>query len=302
MTTLEIPERDIVVEIPSHWDEMSADQRLFCLKNALFASMQIISIEECRVRCLFYLAGISRSWRSVAHEGIRSANQRGDKYSRIYLLSEVCTEFLFKRSDKGELEISYDTLYNHFPELQAGEVFLYGPAHLLADLSFGEFRAALEEMQDYFRSKEEEALHRFVACLYRPERPGYKQAASSPDFDGLRREPFNRARIDAHAQLVAKVPVVYHHITLLWFTHVLQYIQREDLVLGGEQVNFAPLFPRAAEGPKPQSNAWTSLLHAIAKEGPFGKVQDTDRAGLFDVLLYMRETHLQNLKLKSKKP
>jgi hypothetical protein len=87
------------------------------------------------------------------------------------------------------------------------------------------------------------------------------------------------------------------------------YIQREDLILGGMEVNFSPLFPKAKkidpdsyrEGDRRDKGyGWTSVVNAVAKEGPFGDVAKTDKTSLFELLLYMLEMHEQNQKLKLK--
>lgn len=305
MNTVELAEREIKVEIPSHWDEMSADQRKYCLKQALWASLNVITVDEAKLRCLYHLLDIERDWKSVMKERISSKEAIMEKNSRIYLLAQQLITFLFKSTDKDELEINYDTVYNHFPELTSGKTILYGPAHLMADISFGEFRAAIECMHEYFESREEMALCKLVACLWRPERDGYEAARRSDDFDGYRRQPFNRAKIEENALAVKQVSTVTRTAILLWFTYTLQYIQSEDLLLGGNQVNFSPLFPKSrkvdeSEDRRDRGYGWVSVLNSVSKEGPFGDTSKTEKVGLFDVLLYMLEMHEQNQKLKAK--
>ncbi|EMS34617.1 hypothetical protein C943_03304 [Mariniradius saccharolyticus AK6] len=306
MNTVEIPEKSIKLEIPSHWDEMSDSQRRYCLKQAVWASLGIIGVQEAKVRCLYHLMDIERDSRSVMWDRIRSEAQVSDKYSRIFLLCEELVTFLFAANEKGELEINYDTVYNHFPELRASKVTLYGPAHLCADLTFGEFRAAIEYMESSFQSRDDMDICRMIACLYRPERQDYDMVAHSESWDGQRKQPFNRALVPVNAGLVAKIGTVYRTAVLLWFSYVVKYIQTEDLQIGGVTVNFSPLFGgkrKAMDDDAPRSGSgygWISVLNAIAKEGPYGDMDKTEKAGLFDVLLYMLEMHEQNEKLKQK--
>lgn len=306
MNTIELSEKEINMEIPSHWDEMDADQRGYCLKQALWASLDLITVDEAKIRCLYHLLGIERDWKSVMKERISSREAVMEKNSRIYLLAQQLITFLFKTTEKGSLEINYDTVYNHFPELTAGKTKLYGPAHLMADISFGEFRAAIECMNEYFENREEMALCRLIACMWRPERDGFEAAKRSDDFDGYRRQPFNRAKIEQNALAVKNVSTVTRTGILLWFTYTLQYIQSEDLILGGSQVNFSPLFPKAkkvdieTEDRRDRGYGWVSVLNSVSKEGPFGDTSKTEKVGLFDVLLYMLEMHDQNQKLKAK--
>lgn len=301
MNTLELPEKEIHLEMPSHWDEMDPAQRLYCLKQAVLASAGVIRPEEALVRCLYHLAAIQRDYQSIAMERVMSEEQRMEKQSRTWLLAEALCGFIFRKNEANELEICYETVYNHFPVIRAGKVKLYGPDHLLADLTFGEFRAALEEMNEYFDTRESECMARFLACLYRPERSGFAQLSQREDFDGFRREPFNRSRLPINAKHTAQVGQVVQTAVLLWFTYLVSYIQKETLLLGGVEVSFSSLFGSGSgEGHRSRGNGWVSVLHNVAKEGPFGDVEKTDRMGLFDVLLYMKDCDDQNREMKRK--
>ncbi|MEX2566635.1 MAG: hypothetical protein WD431_11880 [Cyclobacteriaceae bacterium] len=301
MNTLELPEKSTHLEIPSHWDEMNQAQRLYCLSQAVKASAGVIRSEEALVRCFYHLAEIQRDYKSVAMERIMSEEQRMEKQSRTWLLAETLCGFVFRENEKKELEICYETVYNHFPVIRAGKVKLYGPGHLLADLTFGEFRAALEEMNEYFETRESECMDRFLACLYRPERSGYAELSKREDFDGFRREPFNRSRISVNAEHTKNIGQVIRTSVLIWFSYLIGYIQKETLILGGVEVNFSSLFSGGSgEGRRSRGNGWVSVLHNVAKEGPFGDVGKTDKMGLFDVLLYMKDCDDQNREMKRK--
>jgi hypothetical protein len=299
MNTLELPEKSIKLEIPSHWDEMTQVQRVYCLQQAVKASNGVISPEEAMVRSFYHLADVQRDYRSVAMERIMSEEQRMEKQSRTWLLAETLCGFLFRENDQGKLEVSYETIFNHFPVIMAGPVKLHGPGHLLADLSFGEFRAALEEMNEYFETREGECLHRFLACLYRPERKNYPALIQSEDFDGHRREPFNRARISINAKHTSQVQQVIQIAVMLWFSYLIGYVQKEPLTLGGVEVSFSNLFSGGGNEGR-SGSGWVSVLHNVAKEGPFGTVEKTDKMGFFDVLLYMKDCDDQNRKMRRK--
>lgn len=304
MNTLEIPEKDIFVEIPSHWDEMTDVQRRYCVKQAVWASLGVISPIEAKIRCLYHLLEMERDWKAVAKDRIWDEHHVHDKYSRIYLLCEELITFLFSVDEKGQLEISYDTIYNHFPELRAGKVILYGPGHLCADLTFGEFRAALEYMNEYFETGEEFTLCKMLACLYRPKRLNYAELIETEDFDGQKREPFNRARIEINARHIQSISTIFRTVVLLWFSYCIKYVQTEDLMIGGGTVNFSDLFPKSkkeeGEVQRRSVSDWIYLLHGVAKDGPFGDIDKTDKTNWFDILIYLEDTKRQNDKLKAK--
>ncbi|WP_288370325.1 hypothetical protein [uncultured Algoriphagus sp.] len=306
MNQIEIPERKIKLEVPAHWDEMTAVQARYCLKQAVLAASGIIDPEEARVRCLYYLLDIERDSESVRKELLLTKRQREEKFSRIALLCEELITFLFADNGKGQLEINYTPVLNHFPQVKAGKVVLYGPSHLLADLTFGELRAAVEEMQAYFDSRGEDQLSRMIACLYRPERKDWESWQRAENYDGRRREPFNRARIEDLALITARLGKVERTGILLWFSHSLQYIQSEDLMISGREINLSPLFPQPVQEdseplrPDQRGAGWTGVLFQLAEQKVFGEVDKADRTGFFDILVYMYEKHLENQKAKAK--
>src|SRR5690606_14396303 len=302
MNTLTHPTSPITIEVPSHWDEMRPDQVSYCLEQILMAGTGLISVAQAKVRCFYNLADIRRDWRTIAWERMMPREMVEEKNANAYLLADELTGFLF-RQEGEQLAINYNTIMNHFPQVRIRWRHYYGPDHLLSNLTFGEFRAAIEEMNDYFDSKDEHQLSRMIACLYRPQLKGYKQLQKSEGWDGDRRQPFNRALIDRHALSLDKAPAVFRQAVLLWFTFTIDYIQKEDLILGGRQVNFKRLFPKAESGRKDLKQAgsgWTGVLYQVAKEGVFGNIKDTDQAALFDILLYMHDQDVENEKIRRK--
>jgi hypothetical protein len=255
---------------------------------------------------LYYLLDIERDTTSLAKEQLLSAHQIRDKHSRVFLLCEQLIGFLFQEKANGQLEIHYDTVINHFPQLKAGKVTLHGVGSLLNDISLGELRTAVEEMQAYFDGKEEESLSRMIACLYRPLRRDWEAWKLDDRFDGRKREPFNRAKLDDLSLITARLNQVERTGILLWFSHTLSYIQKEDLLVSGREVNFSVLFPGSSGEsgeplrPDQRGSGWTGLLYQIAEQRLFGAMEETDRSGFFDILIYLYDKHLENQKQKAK--
>lgn len=306
MNQVALPEKSIEIEVPSSWDEMTSDQAKYCLRQAVLSSLGMFSPEEAQVRCLYYLLDIERDATSVMKERMLTAEELEEKNARIYLLCQQLVPFLFKANDKGQLEISYHTVLNHFPVLKAGKVVLHGPSHLLADLTFGELRSAVEEMQAYFDTKEEDHLSQMIACLYRPERADWEAWQRNEKYDGRRREPFNRARVEFNARFADRLGQVERKAVLLWFSYCLQYVQTQDLQISGREINLSPLFPgsgqRSEEPLRPDQRGagWTGVLFQISEQRVFGDVESADRTGFFDILVYLYEKHLENVKARAK--
>tara|TARA_R110002020_G_scaffold475112_1_gene708630 strand:+ start:20441 stop:21346 length:906 start_codon:yes stop_codon:yes gene_type:complete len=297
MNLVEIPEREIKIEVPDHWDEMTPEQVDFCLQQAVHASLGVIEVLEAKLKCLYFLLDIQRDWKTERWERINSKDLVKHKNVKIFLLAERLITFLFKENEEGKLEVNFNTLTNHFPELTAGKTTLYGCADMLTDLTFGEFRAAVEEMNEYFATKDQNKLSRMIACLYRPAPEDLPNRRKSLDWDGKTREPFYRARITENAIHATKLSVAHRNGILLWFTFCLNFIQKNELTIGGSEVDFRILFSGGSEG---SGTGWTGVLYAIAEKGIFGNTDQADQAGLFDVLLYMYDKELENRKIKAK--
>ena len=98
---------------------------------------------------------------------------------------------------------------------------------------------------------------------------------------------------------------VYQQVILLWFTYTINYIQTEEITISGRTITLRTLFPKSqTDGERSQvgqsGGGWTTVLNSIAKEGVFGTVAQTDKVGLFDILLYLYDEHQAAQKLKQK--
>jgi len=300
MNILELAEKNVLVNVPSDLDEMTPQQYRYVMQQVVFLNAGRIDEDAFRLRVFYKLANIQRDWRTILWERFSSKTAVEEKNANAYILSKIYTGFLFKPSEKNEkqLEINYDSVVNYLPVLKAGASY-HGPADLLQDLTFGEFSAAIEYMNQYFLDKEIATLNMMIACLYRP-------AGGNPDNNGGRiREPFNKYRIIALAKPLNKIQPWQRTAILLWFTWCIKCLQVEDLIINGRKINLSPLFPGAGKkektGNKPGSGlGWTSVLFNLSKENVFGDIEKVERTDFFDVLLFMYDNHLQNQRNKKK--
>ncbi len=307
-------DQQITIPVPSAWDELTPAQIFTCVTRHLQDATSTIPL-------FFTIAGIRRGWRTFVWERVMPAYMVEEKNAHISTLSDQLTSWMFSPKDDTSATLNYATIINHFPIIRVRSRrfgFRYhkviGPASLLSDISFGEFRAALEELDEYFalhHSGEDPVqvslqMDRFIACLYRPQRANFSKISKSETFDGHCREPFNRSLISKNAHLVRYMSPSHRTIILLWFTFCVRYIQEQELIIGGRAVSLRALFPKPPEGevhtsPAPKSQGgWASILYSIAQEGLFGNADQTDKVALFDVLLYLYDQHQRNQALKRK--
>lgn len=319
MNLVEIPQVNFRAEIPSHWDEMTHLQVDHCLKMAILASFGLITPIEAKIRCLYHLLDIRRDWKTEIWEKTQSQALVLEKNSKAVILAEQLCSFIFKEtqepraktqdtkthpaSDIGHpaLEVNYNALTNHFPQLHAGATILNGPAAMLSDITFGEFRTAMIHMQAYFESKakDQAALSRMIGCLYRPAPDDLHDRMKSNDWDGQTRIPFNPDRIGVYESHAAQLSIVHRNAILLWFTFCIDWVKKSDLTLNGAEVNFSILFNKPSEGGG-QGLGWTGVLFSVSEKKIFGDADDVDRRNFLEVLLYLYDKELENIRLKSK--
>ena len=65
MQTLEISDKNILVNIPSDWDELSPTQFRYILKQTLLLSERKIDLDKFRINCFYKLANIQRDWKTI---------------------------------------------------------------------------------------------------------------------------------------------------------------------------------------------------------------------------------------------
>jgi hypothetical protein len=296
MNRVEIPSIEFDEEIPSHWDEMTPAQVLFCGKQAIMAAAGEISPLEAKVRCLYELLEIERDWKTEAWEHNQPKAVVREKNSKVVILSEQLCGFIFKQTE-ASMEVCYNTLTNHFPCIQAGKRLLYGPGDMLTGLTFGEFRTAMVHMQNYFEHKQEEHLSRFLACLYREPYADLEDRKRSNDWNGQSRVPFNADRIEDYAQATAQMSVTHRKLILLWFTFCIDFIKTKTIPINGVDVDFSILFEGNSSGP---GTGWNGVLYGVAEKRIFGDADRVDRREWLEVLFFLYDKELENRRIKLK--
>lgn len=288
MNTIEIPDKNIVIEIPSSWDECSPEQTYFLLEKAFKVVLGKLSIGMFRIIAFQHFTGLKfgMSYRIKQRLGL---NQKVN--SEIARISKIYCDWIFDE-DEDQYHLTFDSVINHFPKFNE----CYGPADLLSDLTFGEFQQALVLMNEYTESQDsgsptEEPLYEFVKLLYRPKVKGQRVALT-----GYRKEPkFNN------------LPDWKLKVTLMWFTNCIQAIKEEDLTISGVEVNFSPLFPAEEKSKSKRKGlnlGWNGILLDVAESGVFGKAIEVNETPLYDILFYLlkkQDDHKQQMDAVNKK-
>lgn len=263
MTRIEAYGSGRATEIPSGWAEMSPAQ--ICYAFRLFGRCG--SPLEFNVRMLYYFLGL------------RMRSPKGNTAENVYLLCEQCLGFLFTE-DGGMPRLFLDTVANPLPRVGR----LWGPGELLQDLTFGEFRAAAMAVQAFGRSQDSSDLDDCLAILYRSR---YRKTNRAGRYAG----PMSGRGFRRDRRRAARMHPWQKSLVLSWFCCCLQYLQREKLVLNGEEVDLSQLFAPEGSASKGPTVTWNDLLVQLAKDQTIGNIDRVDEEPLFSVLQILWSNH-----------
>lgn len=274
MIPVEIYETHKIVEIPSSWDELSLVQiqRIFRIND--IAIRRGWSEGEARLRILMDILGLKLKPSLVYRISQGGAHK---ELENLWMLSEMCLSFLFQDG-----KIRYDSVRNPMPEVRGGlfGTSLTGPADLLSDLSFGEFRHAARALKSFFEHHDLADLDECIAHLYR-------RKARKANKAGRKVTPFAG---ESDIKRVARMEAWKKNLIMVWFASCLEYIQTGKIELDGETLDMQLLFSPDDGGNSASAFTgftWNDLLLQIAKDHIIGTIEDVDGSSLMSILQIM---------------
>ena len=290
MTEIEIYGTEKRVRIPSCWDEMTPEQVRFVFRTYDRCVSTGASPLEFNVRVLYHFLGLKRSVGEMVRERVFPERARR-KAENVYRLCEEALGFLFAPADvsKGRLCLSFDALANPLPVARRGlRRPLVGPADMLSDLTFGEFRHAAVAVNEFFRSRRIADLDECIAILYR-------RRARKPNRAGRYVAPLDNATIEDDVRQVAGLPSWQKNMIMLWFSSCLKYLQSGTVVIDGETVDMSRMFAGGkSSGTGVFSFGWNDLLVQIARDQSIGNIERVDEEPLFKIFSLMWTNYKEN--------
>lgn len=219
------------------------------------------------------------------------------KREKYYLMVDRVAEKLswIFSFENDEVMLNFNTTENIIPELNG----LKGPQSHGADITFCEFRTAVDIMEQYNEYHDDETLDALVGALYRL--PDKKE--TSPDFNGQYRRRFNKHHIDLYARRARKIIPEFKYAVYLWFANFCKYLVNGVFFIEGKEVEFSPVFGVDQDPDAEKSTdklGMMSILFTLADAGTFGNIEATDNALLLDVMCKLLNDHNQAKQLQKK--
>lgn len=301
MHVIEVQESDARTEIPSCFEEFTSAQILFIIEQFLILEAGVISISEFKVKVLYFLMGLKYTPKSFQKEKRMLPEELENKHCNIAQLTELL-DFLFLKEQKQKKDIitfNFKSVKNLVPEIKLNDEILIGPADALTNISFAEYRYACDQYSDFSKTKNHDALNRLVACLYRKERADYETAKTSLDFDGKRREKFNKHLADEKAKQFDKLAYHIRYAIYLWFRNCTIFLHEGSVTISGNSIDLSKIYDTKG---KKDELGHAGTLFRIAEEGTFGPIDKVDDTGLYDILLklYQIKADFEEYKRKNK--
>ena len=279
-------------DIPSSWEEMTAEQVQFVFRE----------YDRClagEISPLMLGLGIIYKFLGLGRTPSENAAKSSKICQNLYLLCEQTLGFLFIEGGSDELpRLSFNSIMNPLPAVRSGiaRTLLTGPASLLQDLTFGEFRHASAALNAFFKSGDVSDLNECIAFLYR-------RRAMKPNRAGRRVKPYSQETLQRDIRLAADIEGWQKNLIMMWFSACIGFLQSGTLTLNGEEVDLSKLFSGDGTGKGP-SFTWNDILVQMARENTIGNIDRVDEEPLFSVLAIMWTNHKEALKYEqsAKKP
>lgn len=289
MTKIEIYGTGRKALIPSSWDEMTPRQVLETFRLHENVMLSGGTRLEFNIRVLYMLLGIKPSRRFM-----RRLHRNGFRRERfaenLFRLCDECLGFLFDEEDTdGGVKFAYTAVVNSLPVVRGriGQP-LIGPADLLQDLSFGEFRYASQALNSFFQTKDIRDLDECIARLYR--RRSFKANSC-----GRYVKDFDNTCFDKDIKRVARLKTWQKTYIMMWFSSCLRYLQNETVIIDGETVNMSLLFSGdGSSSGDGMSFTWNDLLVQIARDRTVGNIEQVDKEPLFSIFRLMWTNYKEN--------
>ena len=271
MTRIEIHDNGKAALMPSGWDECAPRQtrRIFRLWSRCVRRGS--SPLEFSVRALRLLLGVRRTFRGLFRP------VPPELAENTYLLCERCLGFL---GPEGSASPVYDSVRNPLPRAFSGMTPLRGPADLLSDLTFGEFRHAAASLEAFSKGGRAEDLDECLAFLWR-------FPSLTADKAGRRVAGIGPESVRRHSRRVSRLPLWKRTLAAQWFGACLRRLQTGVIGIDGEEVELERLFASGEGRGGGPALGWGDLLVETARGGALGDIDGVDAAPLFSVLLIM---------------
>ena len=295
MHTIKIPHINKTLEFPEYLGEFTSDQYIeFCKLMVQFLAGKL-DYGTFRIHLVYKLLNMDHSRK------VLKANDQEARNENIYRLSLFVDEYFDQSEVDGKTVMSpvlsfVDTKIPYFEH--KGTIY-HGSKDALTNITFGEYREAINHYRDYVKNKDEHSLTMLVATLYREQKPATYENLQN-NFEGDRRLEFISAAVEVRAEKLKDLPEYFKYGVFLYFQSCQNYITTTtEVEIEGVKVNLSILFK--PDGSNEPGVGLPGLAMSLAETRVFGDEEQTDKTLLWKILLRLWQNHLDAERLKRKR-
>lgn len=289
------------VTLPESWDELYKDdwQEMLKIRHIVATTDHQWTVEDVRIESARAL---------LKNRGVR---QQLDNPQWLLLVSQLAQSLTWLWSEEdGKLSLVYRSTENLMPWVVIGKgkksLSLTGPSSHGYDLTFGEFRQALQHLKAYENpagdTEAEQTDYRTTALcalaglLYRPE------ANEEQRHQGLLRQPYDWDGFEDKIARGRQMKPWQLWGIYAWFAYFCEYLTTGSFIIEGEEISFAPIFDRQETVAKTdrQGGTMAQICHTLAETHVFGTAREVDRTPLLDVMQKLLQDYYALKELKKK--
>lgn len=289
MTTIEIPNINFTKDIPSSFDEMNQTDFIRFVKLYLDFQEGRIDFTQLKTEMVFQFLQVKSKWRIE----LLTEDVREQIYENIYIISEKLDFFFSTSTNDGNIHLNVNFPWTRWHVKQYDGY--YGPADVMSDISFLEYKNAHVAAQQYLKSNDTFDLEWFCAILYRKPRVSFPKLGI-----GLFKPKYDEFDTNKIAAACAKWPFAVKYAILLDFLAIENYISTGRFMVDGVEISFSVLFSKSENDFSSAHAGLTSILYNLAATGVFGNAELTSKQNLYDVFyrLYQTQTEYNDLQKK----
>lgn len=305
MHSIEIPDINFKVEIPSEVSELDPEQAAYVMEQVMLLQAGKVSIEQYRINTASFFLNLKISGKYLFLNGKKKRTIQEQEYidtinENVFRIAETMDSFFIPGEDKHSLVFNYNTTKNLIPKIGR----YYGPAQALSDCTFYEYKEAHIRFVEFSKSHDENALNELAAVLYRPMKRFHFILKHLPWYDGQRRRKLtsktNQRYFEKRAKKMARVPYHLRFAIFMFFRACEEFIFIGKPVIDGQEIDLNVLYQGASSSKGKPDIGLTGILFSLAETNVFGNVEQTANTNLYDILARLYQLKVSYDKLTAK--
>ncbi len=302
MHKIEIPDKKIIIDLPSEIDEMTNKQFV----RYLFHVLQYISGKINEDQFKIILVNILLDIRGTGFRyHFKSQEKKAACETNLARISELMECFIEEHHNEGRpvREFMLKSVRNFVPRI----LNYYGPESCFENLTYCEYRTARGFFKAFAQENKEDDLNHLVAVLYRPTKILWCIRKYFGSSDGEKRIPFkaksNPIYLLRRVIRISRFPYHLRYAVFIYFSACEDYLKTGKPKVDGNELDFSKLYMKEEDGSTKADVGLVGLLYSLTETGVFGNIEQTDNTNLWDIMirLYQVVMQMQEMEEKSKK-